>query len=220
MSMRSRPPARFPIDFFELGADFMTLSAHKLGGPQGIGALIVRPGLEPAPLLKGGAQEHRFRAGTENVAAIAGFGLAAELAISDTSFSARVAELRDLIEAEIMAIAPEARIFGKNAPRLPNTACFTMPGVGHETQLIAFDLAGIAVSSGSACSSGKVGPSHVLAAMGVPDDVAKTAIRVSLGWANSKKDADRFVKVYHEVSQRCRARQGPDGPTQSVAGYG
>lgn len=211
---------KIPIDFFELGADFLTLSAHKLGGPQGIGALIARPGIEPSVLLRGGAQEHRLRAGTENVAGIAGFGLAAELAHSDVSFTERVGLLRDWMEAEIMAMSPETRIFGQKALRLPNTSCLTMPGVSHETQLIAFDLAGIAVSSGSACSSGKVGPSHVLAAMDVPDTEAKTAVRVSFGWASTKTDAERFIKVYNDVFQRCRARQSADQSAKPAAGYG
>lgn len=197
---------KIPIDLAELGADFLTLSAHKFGGPQGVGALIARPGLEPRALLKGGAQEQRFRAGTENVAGIVGFGLAAELAIADTTFKARVQGIRDRIEAEILAMAPDARVFGAGAPRLPNTSCLTMPGVSHETQLIAFDLAGLAVSSGAACSSGKVGPSHVLAAMGISDSEAATAIRVSLGWASSTADADRFIKAYGDLFQRNRAR--------------
>lgn len=190
-----------------LGADFLTLSAHKLGGPQGVGALIIREGLEPSALLKGGAQEQRFRAGTENVAGIAGFGLAADLALTDTSFGEKVGRLRDHLEKGVLAISPDTQVFGTKAPRLPNTSCLTMPGVSHETQLIAFDLAGIAVSSGSACSSGKVGPSHVLAAMNIPERDAATAIRVSFGWASSKTDAARFVEAYHDTYRRSRARQ-------------
>ncbi len=211
---------KIPIGFSDLGADFLSLSAHKLGGPQGVGALIVRLGLEPSAVLKGGAQEHRRRAGTENVAGIAGFGLAAELALSDTDFNERVGLLRDWMEAEILAISPETQVFGKRAPRLPNTSCLTMPGVSYETQLIAFDLAGIAVSSGSACSSGKVGPSHVLAAMGVPDGEAETAIRVSLGWASSRDDAERFIKAYRELFERRRARRSIDEMPNAAAGYG
>ena len=198
---------KMTIGLAGLGADFLTLSAHKLGGPQGVGALIIRPGLEPSVLLKGGAQENRFRAGTENVAGIAGFGLAAELALSDTSFGDKVGQLRDQMEKEILATSPGTQIFGAEAPRLPNTSCLTMPGVSHETQLIAFDLAGIAVSSGSACSSGKVGPSHVLAAMGVPESDAATAIRVSFGWASSTAEVSRFVEAYHNILERRRARQ-------------
>ncbi|MGI9435103.1 MAG: cysteine desulfurase family protein [Geminicoccaceae bacterium] len=196
-----------PVDMGELGADFLSLSAHKFGGPQGIGALITRPGLEPRALIKGGAQEHRRRAGTENVAAIAGFGLAAELAATDTTFSERVQRLRDRMEAGIRAIAPAVRIFGEDAPRLPNTSCLTMPGVSHETQLIAFDLKGIAVSSGAACSSGKVGPSLVLAAMGVPDQEAGTAIRVSFGWDSEPSDVDRFLEAFADLFNRQRSRR-------------
>ncbi|MGI9493636.1 MAG: cysteine desulfurase family protein [Geminicoccaceae bacterium] len=211
---------KIPIDFFELGAYSLSLSAHKLGGPQGVGALIVRDGTEPAALLKGGAQEHRFRAGTENVAGIVGFGMAAELALNDQAFAERVALLRDQMEAEILAMSPDTRIFGANTLRLPNTSCLTMPGVSHETQLIAFDLAGIAVSSGSACSSGKVGPSHVLAAMGVSDKEANTAIRVSFGWASSKMDVERLTKVYHDIFEHGRARQKARGLAEPAAGYG
>ncbi len=211
---------KIPIDFTDLGADFLSLSAHKLGGPQGVGALIVRPGLEPTAVLKGGAQEDRRRAGTENVAGIAGFGLAAELALADAGFKERVGLLRDRMEAEILALSPETRIFGRSSPRLPNTSCLTMPGVSHETQLIAFDLAGIAVSSGSACSSGKVGPSHVLAAMGVPDAEAGTAIRVSFGWASVEGDTERFIKAYRELFERRRARRRADETPAAAAGYG
>jgi cysteine desulfurase len=211
---------RIPIDLVGLGVDFLTLSAHKLGGPQGVGALIVRDGVPPPALIKGGAQEARLRAGTENVAGIAGFGLAAELAAADLSFADRIGALRDRMEAEILALSPDTEIFGAGALRLANTSCLTMPGVGNETQLIAFDLAGIAVSSGSACSSGKVGPSHVLAAIGVPEDRARTAIRVSFGWASAKSDADRFTAVYDDVLQRSRARRTAGQPARSTAGSG
>ena len=217
---------KIPIDFLDLGADFLSLSAHKLGGPQGVGALVVRPGIEPSPLLKGGAQEARHRPGTENLPGIVGFGEAAELALNDRTFTERVAPLRDQMEAEIKALSPETKVYGVDVPhgagasRLPNTSCLTMPGVSHETQLIAFDLAGIAVSSGAACSSGKVGSSPVLAAMGVPDSEAKTAIRVSFGWASSKTDVERFVKVYSDTFQRSRVRREADGPAMSASGYG
>lgn len=210
---------KIPIDFLGLGADFMTLSAHKLGGPQGVGALITRPDIEPPALLKGGAQEQRHRAGTENVAGIAGFGLACERAVSDTDFSTRVGVLRDMIEASVKKTTPECRVFGQAVARLPNTSCLTMPGIGHETQLIAFDLAGVAVSSGSACSSGKVGPSHVLAAMGVPDAEADSAIRVSFGWASTETDAENFLKVYNDLLKRRRAREGGENRPQAAARY-
>ncbi len=160
-------PGRIDCDINALGADLMTLSAHKLGGPQGVGALIRRGDIHIAePLIKGGGQERGMRAGTENVAAIAGFGAAAAVAARQAD-AARMAGLRDRLEAGLKAASPEAVIFGESAPRLPNTTLFAVPGMKAETAIIAFDLNGIAVSSGSACSSGKVQASHVLAAMGV-----------------------------------------------------
>lgn len=198
---------KIPIDFSDLGADTLSLSAHKLGGPQGVGALIVREGVEPAALLQGGAQERRFRAGTENVAGIVGFGAAAALAREDEGFARRVGTLRDRLEAAVMALAPDARIVGAGTPRLPNTTCLVLPGISHDTQLIHFDLAGIAVSAGSACSSGKVGPSPVLAAMGVPPEDAASAIRISLGWNSREGDVDQFVSACERLLARRRDRQ-------------
>ena len=197
---------KIPIDVKGLGADFVTLSAHKLGGPAGVGALVLGPGIEPAALHHGGGQERRWRPGTENLAGIVGFGRACELAAADTGWRPRVGALRDRLEAGIAAIAPEARVLGAGAPRLANTSCLAMPGVGNQTQLIDLDLAGIAVSAGSACSSGKVGPSHVLAAMGVEDSEAQTAIRVSLGWASTASDVDRFVAAWRRLYERTRTR--------------
>jgi cysteine desulfurase len=195
---------KVPINVAALGADLLTLSAHKLGGPQGVGALVLGPGIEPAALLRGGGQERRWRPGTENLPGIAGFGRACELAIGDTDWPRRTGALRDRLEARIAAIAPAARVLGGGAPRLPNTSCLTMPGVGNQTQLIEFDLAGIAVSTGSACSSGKVGPSHVLAAMGVEPAEAATAIRVSFGWASTADDVERLVEVWSRLYARTR----------------
>jgi cysteine desulfurase len=197
---------KIPLDVSKLGADFMTLSAHKLGGPSGVGALVLGPGIEPVALHQGGAQERRWRPGTENLPGIVGFGRACELAAADTGWQQRVGALRDRLEAGIAAIAPEARVLGVGAPRLANTSCVTMPGVGNQTQLIDLDLAGIAVSAGSACSSGKVGPSHVLAAMGVAADEAQSAIRISLGWASTASDVDRFLAAWGRLYQRTRAR--------------
>ena len=198
------------LDAGALGVDFLSLSAHKLGGPQGVGALVLGAGIEPAALLRGGSQERRRRAGTENLPGIVGFGRAAELALEDTGFAARTAALRDRLEAGVRAVAPGARIYGAGALRLPTTSCLAMPGVGNETQLIALDLAGIHVSTGSACSSGKVGPSHVLAAMGVAPAEAASAIRVSLGWASTEADVDRFVaawtRLYTEAGKRGASR--------------
>lgn len=198
---------KIPVDVVDLDADTLSLSAHKMGGPQGIGALILKPGIEQRALLKGGAQERRFRPGTENVPGIVGFGVAASLAMSDTTFAARVGALRDRLEAHARALAPDARIVGAEALRLPNTTCLILPGLSHDTQLIHFDLAGIAVSAGSACSSGKVGPSHVLAAMGVPTDEAASAIRISLGWASQESDVERFIDACQDLLARRRMRQ-------------
>ena len=190
---------KIPIDLAALGVDLMTISAHKLGGPQGVGALVLGSGIEPVALQRGGAQERRWRPGTENLPGIVGFGRACELAAADTDWQGRVGGLRDRLEAGVAAMAPQARVLGRAAPRLANTSCLTMPGVDNRTQLIDLDLAGVAVSTGSACSSGKVGPSHVLAAMGVPDEEARTAIRVSLGWASTGDDVDRFLAAWRRL---------------------
>lgn len=197
---------KLEIDVGRLGVDFLSLSAHKLGGPQGVGALVLGPGTEPEALLCGGGQERRWRAGTENLPGIVGFGRAAELALEDRGWRARVGALRDHLEARVMAAAPSVCVFGRGVDRLANTSCVTMPDVSNETQLIGFDLAGVAVSTGSACSSGKVGPSHVLAAMGVEPARAASAIRVSLGWASAAEDVERFFAVWARLYSRRRAR--------------
>ncbi|MDH3659122.1 MAG: cysteine desulfurase [Alphaproteobacteria bacterium] len=198
---------KIPVDFFELGADTLSLSAHKMGGPQGVGALIFRPGVEPLPLLQGGSQEQRFRAGTENVPGIVGFGAAAALALEDDGYAERVGALRDRLEAEILALAPDAKIVGGGASRLANTTCLVLPGLGHDTQLIHFDLAGIAVSAGSACSSGKVAVSPVLAAMGLPVDEASCAIRISFGWNSRDSDVERFLDACRRLLARRQRRE-------------
>ena len=170
MSMRSRPSGASPVDIGALGADLLTLSAHKIGGPKGVGALVRRgDALHIAdPLIRGGGQERGMRAGTENVAGIAAFGAAAAAACESCASEAeRMRGLRDGLEAGLKAISPGAVIFGSGADRLPNTTLFAAEGIKAETAVIAFDFEGIAVSSGAACSSGKVQPSHVLAAMGV-----------------------------------------------------
>jgi len=200
---------RVPLEADRLGIDLMTLSAHKLGGPQGIGALVVRDGIPIAPVLRGGGQEQRRRAGTENVAGIAGFGVAARLARDDLdglTVHAALAELRDDLEQRLVRAAQEAGkpavLYGRAAPRVANTTCVSMPGVTSETQIMALDLAGIAVSAGSACSSGKVKPSHVLLAMGVPADQAASAIRISLGWGTCAGDIDRLVDAWAALRRR------------------
>ena len=195
---------KLAIDIDALGADFLTLSAHKFGGPQGVGALVVSNGLEPDALLRGGGQERGWRPGTENLPGIVGFGRACELAMADADWWRRTAALRDRLEARLTRLAPAARVFGREAERLPNTTCITMPGVSNQTQLIEFDLAGIAVSTGSACSSGKVGPSHVLAAMGVEPEAAASAIRISLGWASTADEVDHLLDAWGRLYARTR----------------
>jgi cysteine desulfurase len=188
---------RVPFEISRSGADLATVSAHKLGGPQGVGALIRRSAALHFvdPLVKGGGQERGARAGTENVAAIAGFGAAA-LAVGAAmrTDGERTRALRDRLEAGL--VNGPSVIFGRNAERLPNTCLFAAPGIRAETALINLDLDGFAVSSGSACSSGKVTMSHVLTAMGVPRDLAAGAIRVSIGPGNSENEIDRFLKAW------------------------
>ncbi|MGD1036311.1 MAG: cysteine desulfurase family protein [Roseiarcus sp.] len=194
-----------------LGADFLILSAHKFGGPKGAGALVAaRPELNiGAPLLRGGGQERSARAGTENVAAIAGFGAAARVAGAEQAReSARLAALRDRLAERVRERAPDAVIFGAAAQRLCNTLCFSIPGVAAATLVIALDLAGVAVSAGSACSSGKITRSHVLDAMGVEPDLAAGAIRLSLGWASDEIDVARFGEAFGETMARLRRRRG------------
>ena len=199
-------PGRIACRIGELGADLMSLSAHKLGGPQGAGALVSRGDIHIGePLIKGGGQERGLRAGTENVAAIAGFGAAAAVSANQAD-AARMAGSRDRLEAGIKAILPEALIFGESAPRLPNTTLFAVPGMKAETAIISFDLNGIAVSSGSACSSGKVQASHVLAAMGVEPSLAQGAVRVSLGWATTERDIENLLNALTKVVSSLRKR--------------
>jgi cysteine desulfurase len=190
---------RIPVDMGALGVDVLTLSAHKIGGPQGAGAIVrTREELAFAPLVTGGGQERRLRAGTENVAAILGFGAAARVALGDIGRAAEWVHWRDRI-AEIVGAGGRATIFSETVPRLPQTLCFAVPGLSAETLLIALDLEGVAVSSGSACSSGKVSPSHVLGAMGVPPALAKCAIRITLGWDSRESDLDSFATAWRRV---------------------
>lgn len=193
---------KLSVDIRSLGVDALTLSAHKTGGPVGVGALVFGACGPVPPLLTGGGQESNRRAGTENVAAIAAFGWLAEHAGDLVKESADKATLREGMEQRILFIAPEARIFGMESERLPNTSCLTMPGVEAATQLMHFDLEGIEVSAGSACTSGKVGKSHVLAAMGIPEKEARCALRVSLGWGTTEEHIDRLVESWERLFRK------------------
>ena len=194
---------RIHCDINALGIDLLTLSGHKIGAPKGVGALIARDATLPLadPLIKGGGQERGRRAGTENVPGIAGFGAAAAAAGAGLAVDgARMTALRDRLEAGLAAASPEVVIFGSQAPRLPNTTLFAVPGMKAETAVIALDLQGVAVSSGAACSSGKVQPSHVLAAMGVPPQLARAAVRVSLGPTTTESEIDRLIQAWIRAS--------------------
>jgi cysteine desulfurase len=195
---------RLSFTFDELGADSISLCAHKLGGPQGVGALIVREGLEIQPLMTGGGQEMRRRAGTENVMAIVGFAEALKLSDQDLEQVSVWLSWRNAFEAAIMREVPEAVIFGQSAQRVCNIVCLAMPEVSNETQLMAFDLAGFAVSAGSACSSGKVQPSPVLKAMGAGNLLAQQAIRMSFGWNTTPDQLDAFSQTWIEFYRRPR----------------
>lgn len=200
---------RIPIDASDLGVDVLTLSAHKIGGAQGAGAVArASSGLSFAPLLTGGGQELGLRAGTENVAAIAAFGAAAALVPDDLAIMDAVAARRERIAAAIVARSPDAVIFGAGAPRLANTLAFALPGVAADTALIAFDLAGVALSSGSACSSGKVASSPVLAAIGVSEDLRASGLRISIGPTTSDDDIERFGLIYDNVLTHMSKRHG------------
>jgi cysteine desulfurase len=197
------------LDINAIGADLMTVSSHKLGGPKGAGALIRGSQVAPVePMIRGGGQERGARAGTENVAAIAGFGAAAAAAMAGLAAeAAHMAALRDRLERGLKAISPEAVVFGQEGARLPNTTLFAVLEMKAETAVIAFDLAGVAVSSGAACSSGKVTPSHVLAAMEVPPSIARGAVRISLGPATTESEIDRFLEAWRKLAQSLTVRR-------------
>lgn len=188
---------KIAVDFHGLGVDYLSLSAHKLGGPTGVGALVLHALAPLASDRRGGAQETNRRAGTENLSGIVGFGAAAAEAGQGLS-----SELRDRTEAALLALAPAARVHGGRVARLPNTTCVSMPGVAAETQVMALDLAGVCVSAGAACSSGKVHRSAVLAAMGVDDAAASQSIRISFGWNSQPADSDRLIAAWRDLYVR------------------
>lgn len=195
---------RIPVEMAALGADFLVLSAHKIGGPQGVGALVARgETLMPAPLVRGGGQEKGHRGGTENLAAIAGFGAAALAAAEDLEArNAAIGALRDRLEAGMRAAAADVVIHGAGLPRVANTSYFSLPGLKAETGQIAFDLEGVALSAGAACSSGRVGQSHVLAAMGLGPDMG--GLRISLGAATGPEDIDHALGAFGRIAGRRR----------------
>lgn len=203
---------KMPIDISELGADVVTLSAHKIGGLQGVGVIAARDNVAVPALIRGGGQEDYRRAGTENVAAIAAFGATISMFDGILDEWAEVRRLRDMFETELNQIAPYGVVFGQDVERLGNTSCFAIPGIRAETAMINFDLSGIAVSSGSACSSGKVSASHVLKAMGVEDTIAAGAIRASLGWATTRDDISSFLQAVRAVCKN----QRPQGQTKAA----
>jgi len=192
---------KIPFDVKGLNADLITISGHKIGGPKGAGAVVLAEGVRGLePLLRGGGQELGRRAGTENVAGIAGFGAAVRAAMNSLENDAiRIENLRNRLEKGLRQ-TPGAIVFSGDVPRLPNTTLFTVPGMRAETAVIGFDLEGIAVSSGSACSSGKVQPSHVLEAMGFGPEIAQGAVRLSLGWSTSSADIDRCLEAWRKLA--------------------
>lgn len=197
---------RIPLSMESLGADFLILSSHKIGGPKGTGALVSAGEIMmPSPLVTGGGQEAGHRSGTENLAAIAGFGAAAEEALEEVgSYETAVGSMRNQVEEAMRAEAPDIVIHGERVPRLANTTFFSLPGLKAETAQIAFDLEGLALSAGSACSSGKVGPSHVLGAMGFDADLG--ALRVSIGRTTTGEEVDRFLAAFTRINRRRAAK--------------
>ena len=193
----------------KLNADFASVSAHKINGPQGVGALLVRKGLDVKPLIHGGKQEKSKRAGTTNVAGIAGFGEACKLVKGKIASYENVKKLRDFLESEIQKIAGEnCQIFSTEVERLPNTSYIATRNADSQTQSINFDLHGICVSAGSACSSGAAAESRILRAMNVEPAFSTSAIRVSLGVENTKDEIEKFIKIWGEFYQKISSRDG------------
>jgi cysteine desulfurase len=195
------------LEFASRAPDMMAVSGHKIGGPAGIGALLMKGHADQVRLIPGGGQESGRRGGTESAAAIAGFGAAAEV-FAERFYHANVSELVRTAEDGMRLIAPDLVIFGEKTDRIGNVTNFAVPGLKNAVAMMGLDLLGLAVSSGSACSSGKVGPSHVLAAMGVPAELGECAMRASFGWSSSLEDVEAYLKGFGEVVGRHRARHG------------
>jgi cysteine desulfurase len=210
---------RIPVDVATLGVDTLAMAAHKMHGPKGIGALWVRSGVVLEPLVSGGAQERRRRAGTESVPLAVGFAAAARLAMEGTEDWAAVAGWRSRLESELLASFPEAAVNGAGAPRLPNTSSIRFRGYDAEGIVIGLDLGGLAVSTGSACSSGRVEPSDVLIRMGISEDDARSSVRISLGRLNSEQEIDEAIRLLRTVVPRNRKdRNGVSVSERAVDG--
>lgn len=190
---------KIPFDIYSLGVDLLTVSGHKFGGPVGVAGLFVKEGVDLQPMILGGGQEYNIRSGSQCVIAIHGLGVASEVAIEKLNKYQNVGDLRDYLEERIQSISQDSIIFGKNAPRIPNTSSFTMPGVKNETQVIHFDLNGIAVSAGSACSARRLDYPRVQIAMGYSSNIAIEAVRVSLGRHSTKQEVDYFVEKWEQL---------------------
>ena len=197
---------KLELDFSTLGVDYLTLSSHKIGGPQGVGAIVTAPTAPLKPLVAGGGQELGRRSGTENVAGIAGFGVAALEALEELPDTVRLTAMRSRFEEAVRQASNDAVVIGAAADRIANTSCVAMPGVKGETQVMHFDLNGVCLSSGSACSSGKVKVSHVLTAMGYAPELAEASIRVSLGRHTKEEDVDQLITAWQSLYKRTAAR--------------
>ncbi|MBK18137.1 MAG: cysteine desulfurase [Rhodospirillaceae bacterium] len=193
---------KIPVDMMALGVDSLALSAHKIGGPQGIGVLICRDPSLMARFVHGGGQESGLRAGTENVPGIVGYGVAAECALVGLDNFGGLANLRDDLELRIQELEPNVQIIGKNLDRLPNTSKILTKGLTSEVQVMGLDLDGVSISAGSACSAGRVEMPYVLAAMGVPEELGLCAVRVSLGWTTTGEDVDRYIEAWQKLYDR------------------
>lgn len=198
---------KIPVNFAKLNIDALTLSAHKFGGPMGVGALVVKEEMPFTAFLSGGGQERYRRAGTENIPAIVGFGVACMQIAKHQLRWEKIENWRNDMEQKIKRIAPETIFFGEKSDRLPNTSCFATPGWAAEKQVLAMDLSNIAIGSGSACSSGKVEPSHVLKAMGANTEQTKSAIRISMGWQTKQTDVQTLIKTWQGLYQKQQPTQ-------------